>query len=86
MRPPLRLTWNVSLKYLGWPGAIMAARSDRWRNKYYLDASFLRTDKFMELELFRRYRSETEMMRYIKMLERKDFSLTHGMIPSDHVP
>jgi glycine dehydrogenase len=42
---------------------------------------FLRDDKYMSLELFRRYRCETEMMRYIKLLERKDFSLVHGMIP-----
>ncbi|MBN1143109.1 MAG: aminomethyl-transferring glycine dehydrogenase, partial [Bacteroidales bacterium] len=46
-----------------------------------LDNSFLRTDDFMNLELFRRYRCETEMMRYIKLLERRDFSLVHGMIP-----
>lgn len=41
----------------------------------------LRDDLFMSQELFSRYRAETEMMRYIKLLERKDFSLTHGMIP-----
>jgi glycine dehydrogenase len=46
-----------------------------------LDTRFLRTDDFMKLELFRRYRCETEMMRYIKLLERKDFSLMQGMIP-----
>lgn len=41
----------------------------------------LRKDNFMQLSLFRRYQSETEMMRYIKYLERRDYSLVHGMIP-----
>jgi len=45
-----------------------------------LDDSFLRTDKFLQQDVFRKYRSETEMMRYIKKLERKDISLTHSMI------
>lgn len=31
--------------------------------------------------LFNSYHSETEMMRYIKKLERRDISLTHSMIP-----
>ncbi|MCU0473521.1 MAG: aminomethyl-transferring glycine dehydrogenase [Bacteroidales bacterium] len=41
---------------------------------------FLRTSEFLKESTFNRYHSETEMMRYIKMLERKDFSLTHSMI------
>ena len=41
----------------------------------------LRTDAFMQQEVFNKYQSETEMMRYIKRLERKDISLTHSMIP-----
>ncbi len=50
-------------------------------NKVYFEDKFSRNDNFMNLELFRRYRSETELMRYIHNLGRKDFSLTHGMIP-----
>lgn len=46
----------------------------------YFNNTFCRADKFMQYEVFSRYHSETEMMRYIKMLERKDFSLTHSMI------
>ncbi len=44
------------------------------------DTSFQRQSKFMEMKVFNQYHSETEMMRYIKRLERKDFSLTHSMI------
>ena len=36
---------------------------------------------FMEHEVFNKYHSETDMMRYIKSLENKDLSLTHSMIP-----
>ncbi|WP_298370747.1 aminomethyl-transferring glycine dehydrogenase [uncultured Lutibacter sp.] len=39
-----------------------------------------RTSSFMTNEVFRKYHSETEMMRYIKKLERKDLSLNHSMI------
>lgn len=46
-----------------------------------LDDKFVRRSSFLEKPAFKRYHSETEMMRYIKMLERKDFSLTHCMIP-----
>lgn len=41
---------------------------------------FQRRSEFLKAGVFNSYHSETEMMRYIKMLERKDFSLTHCMI------
>lgn len=45
-----------------------------------LDAKFRRNSPFMQQEVFSKYRSETEMVRYIKSLELKDISLTHSMI------
>ncbi|MDX9725316.1 MAG: aminomethyl-transferring glycine dehydrogenase [Bacteroidales bacterium] len=45
-----------------------------------LEDKFLRKSSFLGASAFNNYHSETEMMRYIKMLERKDFSLTHSMI------
>ncbi|AEX24460.1 MULTISPECIES: aminomethyl-transferring glycine dehydrogenase [Vibrio] len=40
-----------------------------------------RTSKFLTHPVFNTHHSETQMMRYLKQLENKDFSLTHGMIP-----
>jgi len=45
------------------------------------DPEFIRSSSFLEAGTFNSYHSETEMMRYIKKLERRDFSLTHSMIP-----
>jgi glycine dehydrogenase len=45
-----------------------------------LEEKFIRKSSFLKGGTFNKYHSETEMMRYIKMLERKDFSLTHCMI------
>ncbi len=39
-----------------------------------------RSSGILRERVFHRYHSETEMMRYIKMLERKDISLAHSMI------
>ena len=36
---------------------------------------------YLQEEVFKKYHTETEMMRYIKRLDRKDISLTHTMIP-----
>ena len=46
-----------------------------------VDEKLIRKSSFLNEAAFNSYHSETEMMRYIKMLERKDFSLTHCMIP-----
>jgi glycine dehydrogenase len=48
---------------------------------YHLEDKFIRKSLFLQQPCFNNYHSETEMMRYIKMLERKDFSLTNCMIP-----
>ncbi len=45
------------------------------------DERFRRVTPFLTHPVFHRYRSETEMLRYIHALQAKDFSLVHGMIP-----
>ena len=45
------------------------------------DVTVKRDTEFLTNEVFNTYHSETELMRYIKKLERKDLSLNHSMIP-----
>ncbi|KAI3661172.1 hypothetical protein MP638_005609 [Amoeboaphelidium occidentale] len=42
---------------------------------------FLRTTPYLTHEVFNKYHSETEMLRYITRLQSKDLSLAHAMIP-----
>ncbi|MEP5338434.1 MAG: aminomethyl-transferring glycine dehydrogenase [Algibacter sp.] len=46
----------------------------------HIDESIKRTSDFLTLDVFNQHHSETQLMRYIKSLERKDLSLTHSMI------
>lgn len=48
--------------------------------KQYFDQKFARTSNFLQEEVFKKYHTETELMRYITCLGRKDVSLAQSMI------
>jgi len=50
-------------------------------SKYDLASDLLRTDDYMQHPVFHKYRSETEMMRYLRHLADKDLALDRTMIP-----
>lgn len=45
-----------------------------------ISGEMARQTSYLTHEIFNKYHTESEMMRYIKRLERKDISLTHSMI------
>lgn len=46
----------------------------------YFDPKFARTSTFLQEDVFKKYHTETELMRYITRLGRKDISLAQSMI------
>lgn len=46
-----------------------------------LPAALRREDPILTHPVFNSYHSETDMLRYLKRLENRDYSLVHGMIP-----
>ena len=46
-----------------------------------LDESRVREVDYLQEDVFKLYHTETDMMRYLKRLDRKDISLAHTMIP-----
>jgi len=51
------------------------------KNSQSIPAAMLRKDPILSHPVFNRYHSETEMMRYMHRLERKDLALNQAMIP-----
>ena len=47
----------------------------------YFDKKLMRTSNFLQADTFKKYHTETELMRYITRLGRRDVSLAQSMIP-----
>ena len=61
-------------------GRMEVCMIDDLPDKRTIKDGFLRKSKYLEHEVFNSYHTETELMRYIKRLDRKDISLAHSMI------
>ena len=46
----------------------------------HIPNNLVRTSTFLQHDVFNKHHSESQLMRYIKKLERKDLSLNHSMI------
>jgi glycine dehydrogenase len=60
---------------------VLQARPPADKAPWRLSDELRRTSAFLTHDVFQRYRSETEMLRYMRRLDAKDLSLTSSMIP-----
>lgn len=59
----------------------LAANMEEVPEHSILRSSFKRLSDYMTHPVFNTYHSETNIVRYMKLLENKDISLCHSMIP-----
>jgi len=67
------LAWVLTGKEINLDGSPVPVES--------IPSRLRRDDPILSHPVFHRHRSESEMMRYLKRLENRDYSLVHGMIP-----
>ena len=61
-------------------GKQISTSTEGSNNTISFDKKFVRSSKYLEHSVFNSYRSETDILRYMKYLENKDLSLVHSMI------
>lgn len=71
---------NTVLRIFAEAGGRIALTTSSLLQESPLSEEVKRKSEFLTLPVFNSYHSETELMRYIKKLERKDLSLNHSMI------
>ena len=54
---------------------------NNFKPKNTFDPELIRKSEYLQHPIFNSYRSETDILRYMKYLENKDLSLVHSMIP-----